>query len=82
MIYDVNLNLRESGGRATQAGRYSETSKTENKSFVNADGMQAIEIDFGYITNQSDATNWKQHRKEIVTSCAKAFALGINVINE
>ncbi|WP_416325473.1 N-acetylmuramoyl-L-alanine amidase [[Eubacterium] hominis] len=82
LIYDVNLNLRESGGRATQAGRYSETSKTENKSFVNADGMQAIEIDFGYITNQSDATNWKQHRKEIVTSCAKAFALGINVINE
>ena len=44
-LYDSNLYLRESGGRATLAGRYSETSIEQNKSFVNANGMQGLEID-------------------------------------
>ena len=81
-IYDINLQLRESGGRATLTGKYSETSRDENKSFVNADGMMALELDFGYITNSEDAKNWKDNKEKIVRSCAKAFALGINVINE
>lgn len=78
-IYDMNLQLRESGGRATLAARYSETSSEENKSFANADGMQGVELDFGYITNDKDASNWKNNKEKIIASCAKAFANAINL---
>lgn len=78
-IYDMNLQLRESGGRATLAAKYSETSRDENKSFENADGMQGVELDFGYITNDKDASNWKKNKEKIIASCAKAFANAINL---
>ena len=79
-IYDLNLQLRESGGRATLAGRYSQTSAEANKSFKDANGMQGVELDFAYITNEEDAANWKKNKEKIVKSCAKAFALSINVL--
>ena len=78
-IYDMNLQLRESGGRATLAAKYSETSRDENKSFESADGMQGVELDFGYITNSNDASNWKNNKEKIIASCANAFANAINV---
>lgn len=78
-IYDSNLYLRESGGRATLAGRYSETSIEQNKSFVNANGMQGLEIDFGYISNKEDAQYWKDNKEKIIHTLADAFAEGINV---
>lgn len=80
LIYDINLQLRESGGKATQTGRYSETSKAANEIFANYNGMQGLEIDFGYITNKEDAMQWKKNKEAIVASCAKAFVKGINVI--
>ena len=78
-LYDSNLYLRESGGRATLAGRYSETSIEQNKSFVNANGMQGLEIDFGYISNKKDAQYWKDNKEKIIHTLAEAFAEGINV---
>lgn len=77
--FDLYANLRESGGRATMAGKATETSQIENKSFVNANGMQALEIDFGYVSNEEDATFWKNHKEEIARQAAASFASGINI---
>lgn len=82
MIYDSNLYLRESGGRATLAGRYSEASREQNKEFKDANGMQGLEIDFGYISNKEDAALWKKDKKKIIRTLADAFAEGINVSKE
>lgn len=79
-IYDGNLYLRESGGRATLAGKYSENSQKENASFVSKNGMLGLEINFGYVSNERDATLWKEKKETIVKETAKAFAEGINVI--
>lgn len=80
--YDLYANIRESGGRASLAGRASETSQKENKSFANANGMLALEIDFGYVTNKEDAAFWKSHKEEIARQAAASFASGINVNKE
>lgn len=80
-IYDGNLYLRESGGRATLAGKYSENSKTENATFVDKNGMQGLEIDFIYVTNEEDAKLWKDKKDTIIKETARAFAEGINVID-
>lgn len=78
-LYDSNLYLRESGGRATLAGRYSKTSQEQNAAFAQANGMQGLEIDFGYLSNSEDIAYWKKHKKAIIQTLAKAFAEGINV---
>ena len=80
-IYDTNLYLRESGGRATLAGKYSETSQEQNADFVNANGMQGLEIDFVYISNKEDAALWKKQKNAIIKETARAFAEGINADN-
>lgn len=76
--YDTNSNLREAGGRATMAGKGSENAIKENQSFVNADGMQGLEIDFAYVTNKEDADNWKKNGEKIARQAAASFASGIN----
>lgn len=76
--YDMYVNLRESGGRATMAGMGSETAREENTSFVNADGMQGIEIDFAYVTNEEDAAFWKKNGKQIAQQAADSFASSIH----
>lgn len=78
-IFDTNIYLRETGGRATFAARYSELSKTENQSFQNAFGMHALEIDYAYVSNPEDAQFWKEHREAIVKQSAASFAEGLNV---
>lgn len=80
LIYDMNLYLRESGGRATLAGKYSENAQKENAGFMNANGMQGLEIDFLYMTNADDAQLWKDNKETIIKETAKAFAQGINVL--
>lgn len=77
-IYDINLYLRESGGRALMAGQYSSTSQEENKDFVQANGMHSLEVDFCYITNSDDAKYWKENKETIIKEFAKAYADSIN----
>lgn len=81
-IYDSNLYLRESGGRGTLAGRYSDAAEVENASFANANGMYALEIDFAYISNAEDASYWKINHRRLIQEIAAAFAEGINVSDE
>lgn len=75
--FDNLPNLRESGGRATMAGKISDTAKTENKAFADANGMNALEIDFAYISNADDAANWKKNKEKIVKQTAASFAEAI-----
>ena len=74
-------NIREAGGRATMAGKGSENARKENQSFVNADGMQGIEIDFAYVTNKEDAENWLKNKEKIARQAAASLAGGINTAN-
>ncbi|PWL67846.1 MAG: hypothetical protein DBY26_03385 [Amedibacillus dolichus] len=72
--FDNNIYLRETGGRATFAAMYSELSREKNASFKDANGMHALEIDFGYVTNSEDAAFWKAHKEEIAKQVADSFA--------
>lgn len=76
--YDMYSNIREAGGRATMAGKGSENARKENQTFVDADGMQGLEIDFAYVSNKEDADNWRKNGEKISRQAAASFASGIN----
>lgn len=79
VIYDDSLYLRESGGRATMAGCFSESAKEMNASFKDLNGMYGLKINFAYISNDNDVKYWKKHKQELVYAVSDAFAQGINV---
>lgn len=79
VIYDDSLYLRESGGRATMAGCFSESAREMNASFKDLNGMYGLKINFAYISNDDDVKYWKKHKQELVYAVADAFAQGINV---
>lgn len=80
MIYDTNLNIREAGGKATNAGMFSENSEQQNGFAKNNNlGMNSLEIDFIYITNQSDLQNWEKNKQKIVKSFAEAWLKSIRL---
>ena len=76
--YDMYSNIREAGGRATMAGKGSENARKENQTFVDADGMQGLEIDFAYVSNKEDAAYWLKNGEKISKQAAASFASGIN----
>lgn len=79
-VYDIDLYVRESGGIATQAGRYSESSQV-NESFAkdNIYGMQGIVITYGYISNEEDAKIWKAEHDKIISATANSLLTYIRV---
>lgn len=81
LIYDDNLYLRESGGRATFAAKFSDKSEEQNASFKDLNGMNGIEINLGYLTNKNDANFWKENKEKIMKQIALSFAEGINASN-
>lgn len=77
--FDNNIYLRETGGRVTFAAMYSDLSKEENAVFKDADGMNALEIDFGYVTSSDDAAFWKANKEKIAKQTADSFAEAVGV---
>ncbi len=79
-IYDMQPSLRESGGRITAAGQYSDAAN-ENLSFVKDthQGMQALSVNFIYATNSKDAAIWKKEQEKIIDVLAQAFVKAIHV---
>lgn len=79
-IYDVLPSLRESGGRITGSGSYSASAKL-NADFAQANrfGMQAVSINFIYLSNEEDANTWKSEKDAILTELADAFVKAIHV---
>lgn len=79
-IYDMQPSLRESGGRITFAAQYSDAASM-NQSFVKQTdcGMQAISLNFIYVSNPKDAAIWKKDKEKIMNVLADAFAKAIHV---
>ena len=78
-IYDENLYIRESGGRATLAGKYSQLAKEENGHFASLNGMYGIKVGFIYVSNEDDANYWKKNKEQLIQAIADGFALGIGL---
>lgn len=80
-VYDSDLWIRESGGKATQAGKYSENAKEGTSFFAmdNVHGMHALNINLGYISNSVDANHWKTHKDVYMKELANAIISYINV---
>lgn len=79
-IYDMLPSLRESGGRISGGGHFS-TAAQENADVVQSlrSGMQAVSINFIYITNKEDAQIWKNERSAIITELSNALVKAIHV---
>ena len=80
-VYDSDMIVREAGGKATQAGMYSENSEAGTASFAKDEihGMQALTIYYGYVSNASDAKYWKDNRQFIMKETAASIAKSLHV---
>lgn len=80
-VYDNDIWLRESGGKATQAGMYSEAAQEGTGSFSkdNLHGMQGINLYFGYMTSLKDVNYWKEHKELVVDTIADAIVTYLNI---
>lgn len=74
-LYDGLKILRETGGRLLGAGSFSEASRQANSSFAseNRYGMQAITIQYGYLSNQQDVQVWNENTQKIAEATAEGF---------
>lgn len=79
---DTRPMIRESGGRILGAGTYSETSRKGNASFAaNAVlGMQTLTIEYGFITNTSDAAFWKANRQLLAEKTVEGFVKDLQLV--
>lgn len=83
-VYDANLAIREAGGKATQAGMYSENAQKGTASFAkdNVYGMNAISINLGYLTSKSDVDYWLNHREEYMNALSAGIISYLNLKQE
>lgn len=81
-IYDSSLALRETGGKATFAAMYSQES--QENSFVKDlhYGMQGLDIDLLYLSNQEDITLWKEQKQSLIEELSKALIHALNIQSE
>lgn len=83
-VYDSNLAIREAGGKATQAGMYSENAQEGTGYFAkdNVYGMNAILINLGYLTSSSDVDYWVNHRDEYMDALSDGIISYLNLKQE
>lgn len=74
-VYDSDISVRESGGRATGAGMMNENAR-ENNAFAtnNGKGMQGLMMKLVYISNPIDYKLWLDHQEDIISSIADSIA--------
>lgn len=84
IVYDSDLVIREAGGKATQAGMYSENAQAGTAFFAkdNVYGMNAIRINLGYLTNKNDVAYWQNHREEYIDALAGGIVSYLNLEQE
>ena len=75
-VYDSLMQIRESGGQATQAGLVSQSAIDLNGSFAkdNKKGMHALVIKFLYISNDEDVKLWNENFNQLISETAKSIA--------
>lgn len=83
-VYDLNLTIRESGGKATGASYYSENASSGTGSFAkdNTHGMYTLVIDLGYLSNDSDASYWINNKEEYMQALSDAILSYVSFSNE
>lgn len=79
LLYDDYLYVREAGGKATLAGLKDEKSKTNTFALQSPFGMQAIELDYIYLSSTDDLNYWKENRELIVSQTAKGLLKAWNI---
>lgn len=81
VVYDSDLVIREAGGKATQAGMYSENAQEGTAFFAkdNVHGMNAVNINLGYLSNSSDVDYWVNHQDEYINALSEGIASYLNL---
>jgi N-acetylmuramoyl-L-alanine amidase len=74
-FFDVNGDIRESGGKILGAGQYSDDAKL-NAGFAaeNRFGLQALLLDLGFITNPADYTIFTTQQDTLMDNIAQGLA--------
>ena len=74
-FFDVNGDIRETGGKILGAGQYSEDAQL-NAGFAadNRFGMQAVLLDLGFISNPADFTIYTNQHEELISNIAQGMA--------
>ena len=80
LAYDGHKMIRESGGRILGAGMYSESSR-ENASFAadNRRGMQALTIQYAFLSSPQDAQVWTSQQDQIAQATAEGIAKALRI---
>lgn len=80
-VYDADLWIRESGGRATQAGMFSQNTIEGTAQFAkdNPYGMNGIDLYLGYLSNINDVEYWKVNKQLIIDTLANSIAVYLNI---
>lgn len=78
--YEVWPQLRESGGRVTNAGRY--TTSKENQRYKDENGMYGIYFQFLNSESSTSITYYQQHKKKMAQALAHGVAYYLNVQKE
>lgn len=73
IVYDEYLYVREAGGKGTMAGRKDEKAQLNTFAQDSRYGMQAIELDYIYLSNTEDLEIWKENRELIIAETANAL---------
>lgn len=82
LLYDEYLYVREAGGKGTLAGRKDDKAVLNTFAVDNRYGMQAIELDYLYLSNTEDLNYWKENSEEIVTQTANALLKAWGITKE
>jgi len=72
--FDGSMTIREVGGIALQAARYSSKAENENGAFARTVyGVQGITIEYIYATNANDVAKWNTGYDKLVEATAQAI---------
>lgn len=82
LLYDDYLYVREAGGKATMAGYKDDKSITNTFAKDNPYGMQALELNYIYLSNNQDLEYWKEEKELIITQSANALLKAWHITNE
>lgn len=80
-VYDNDLWVREVGGKATQAGMYSQNTIEGTASFAkdNLHGLNGLNIYLGYLSNAEDASYWQGHKDLITDVITNGITTYLNI---
>lgn len=73
---DRRLEIRESGGKFTGAGKLGENEFVEDYS----NGMHALVIEYGYMSDDHDFNTWKNEKEKIAKATARGILKTLKII--